>query len=125
MPQVPLTINGRTYRLGCADADVARLQEVGAMLAQKVDGLVAEFGQAGDARLLLMAGLLVADELIDTRAALDAAIAESSEALRRAAAEAMPAAAAAVASAELPAATDKVRPQKQRVEVPGKASSGG
>ena len=38
----------------------------------KLDGLVNEFGQAGDDRLLLMSALLIADELLDARARLAA-----------------------------------------------------
>ena len=91
MPQLPLTINGRVYRLGCGEGDEARLRELASIVAQKVDGLVAEFGQAGEARLLFMAALLVADELIDTRAALDATIAEQADALKRVAESATPA----------------------------------
>ena len=123
MPQIPLTINGRTYRLGCAEGDEARLKEVGHILAQKMDALVAEFGQAGEARLLLMAALLVADELLDTRAALDANIAEQADALKRVAAEAAPAPEAAKPSASTPPV--KAKPEKPRIDLPGKATSAG
>ncbi len=123
MPQLPLTINGRVYRLGCGEGDEARLKELAGIVSQKVDGLVAEFGQAGEARLLLMAALLVADELIDTRAALDATIAEQADALKRVAASAP--AVPAVASdpqSEKPAADKPKKPA--RIELPGKAASG-
>ena len=36
-------------------------------MRNRIDALAAEFGQAGDERLLLMAALLTADELFDAR----------------------------------------------------------
>ena len=41
--------------------------EMAEVVRAKLDGLVAEFGQAGDDRLLLMAALLLADELTDLK----------------------------------------------------------
>jgi cell division protein ZapA len=68
MGQVTLTLNGRSYRVGCGDGEEARLNELGDYVRQKVDDLTGEFGQVGEARLLLLAALLIADELFDTRA---------------------------------------------------------
>ena len=122
MPQLPLTINGRVYRLGCGEGDEARLRELASIVAQKVDGLVAEFGQAGEARLLFMAALLVADELIDTRAALDATIAEQADALKRVAESATPAPIAAPEPTAEQAPAEKAK-KPPRIELPGKAAS--
>ena len=77
MSQVTITLNGRTYRLACGAGDEPRLLELADMVREKLHGLVAQFGQAGDDRLLLMAALLIADELVDARAQL-ASIAPSS-----------------------------------------------
>jgi cell division protein ZapA len=85
MGQVAVTLNGRMYRLACGDGEEARLLELANVVKAKVEELTREFGQVGEARLLLMAALLVADELLDTRAALDAAVAEAAEALNMAA----------------------------------------
>lgn len=67
MGQVTVTLNGRTYRLRCGDGEEARLLELAGHLEQRIEGLAAEFGQVGDERLLLMAALLIADELWDAR----------------------------------------------------------
>ncbi len=67
MGQVTVTLNGRTYRLTCGDGEEARLEILAAHLKTKVDTLAIEFGQIGEERLLLMAGLLVTDELFDAR----------------------------------------------------------
>lgn len=67
MGQVTVTVNGRTYRLRCGDGEEPRLIELATHISNRIDGLAAEFGQVGDERLLLMAALLVADELWDMR----------------------------------------------------------
>lgn len=70
MGQVTVTINGRTYRLSCGDGDEARLLELAEHVRVRVEALAAEFGQVGDERLIVMAALLMADELLDARAQL-------------------------------------------------------
>src|SRR5215471_4309744 len=66
MGQVVVTINGRAFPLGCADGEEPRIRR----LAQYVDGKIAEFvgthGQVGEARLILLAAIVIADELSDT-----------------------------------------------------------
>jgi len=66
MGQIVVTVNGRAFPMNCADGEEPRLRR----LAQYVDGKVAEFvrghGQIGEARLILLAALVIADELIDT-----------------------------------------------------------
>jgi cell division protein ZapA len=70
MSQVGVTVNGRPYKITCDDGQEPRIRR----LAQYVDGRVAEFvkniGQAGEARLLLLAALVIADELSDANEAL-------------------------------------------------------
>ncbi len=67
MAQANVVVNGRSYPLQCAEGDEARLQALADHVRGKVDALVAEFGQVGDERLLLLAALLTADELFDLR----------------------------------------------------------
>ncbi len=67
MGQILIALNGRTYRLACGDGQEERLQSLAAHLKSKVDTLAIQFGQVGEERLLLMAGLLVTDELFDAR----------------------------------------------------------
>ena len=71
MGQVTITLNGRTYRLECGDGEESHLQMLAEQMAKHVESLTGKFGQAGDDRLMLMAGLLVADELWDARRQLD------------------------------------------------------
>jgi len=69
MGTVTATINGRAYRLNCADGQEERLRLVAEYLREKVEGLTDEFGQVGEDRLLAMAAIMIADELFDAREA--------------------------------------------------------
>jgi cell division protein ZapA len=73
MGQVAINVNGRSYRFDCGDGEEARLKELAASVKSRVDKLVREYGSVGDERLMLMAALLITDELWDAKAALDAA----------------------------------------------------
>ncbi len=70
MGQVAVTVFGRSYRFDCGEGEEARLGELAAFLKGRVEELNRQFGNAGEERLLLMAALLIADELWDARAAL-------------------------------------------------------
>jgi len=73
MGQVTVTLNGRSYRLSCGEGEEKRLLALADHVRGKLNMLVKQFGQAGDDRLLLMAALIIADELWDARARLRAA----------------------------------------------------
>ncbi|WP_426163748.1 cell division protein ZapA [Sandarakinorhabdus sp. DWP1-3-1] len=67
MGQVIVDIGGRSYPLSCRDGDEAHLAELAAGIATKADGLTRSLGAMSESRLLLMAALMVADELYDMR----------------------------------------------------------
>ena len=69
MGQVAVTLNGRSYRFDCGDGEEARLAELAAFVKGRVEEIGRQFGNAGDERILLMAALLIADELWDARVA--------------------------------------------------------
>jgi len=73
MAQIEVTINGRSYNVACAEGEEAHVGRLAAYVEQKVETLIQSVGQAGDARLLLMASLLIADELAEAEQALDRA----------------------------------------------------
>jgi len=71
--QVNVEINGRKYQIACDDGQEAHLTRLGNYIDNRVQELAAAVGQVGDARLLVMVSLLVADELSDAYAELDVA----------------------------------------------------
>ena len=71
MAQVTITMNGRTYKLACGDGEEPHVLALAGEVGSRLDSLKKEFGQIGDDRLLLMAGLMMADELQEVRQTLD------------------------------------------------------
>ena len=67
MSQVTVTINNRQYRMACQEGQEGHLLELGNDLDQRIVELRGKFGEIGDARLTVMAALMVADELADIR----------------------------------------------------------
>jgi cell division protein ZapA len=64
--QVNVTIHGRQFRMACEDGQEAHLQQLAKDLDDRIVALRAQFGEIGDARLTVMAALMVADELAET-----------------------------------------------------------
>ena len=67
MGQVRLTVGGRSYDLACPDGQEPRLEMLASMLDSKTRDAEQVVGSANEARQLLLAGLLLADELSDIR----------------------------------------------------------
>ena len=67
MAQVDVSVNGQSYRIACEDGQEDRLVDLAAMVDEKVLGLVNQIGQVGSNRLLVMAALIIADELVDLK----------------------------------------------------------
>lgn len=65
MASVSVTINGKTYRMACDEGQEEHLIS----LAKKLDSYAAQlkgsFGEIGDQRLTVMAGIMVTDELVE------------------------------------------------------------
>ena len=68
MPEIELSVGGRRYRVGCRKGEEARLRTLGARLDAKAAEASAALGSVTEARLLLMAGLLLADDQGETKA---------------------------------------------------------
>lgn len=65
MSYVSVTINGRQYRMACEDGQEGHLMRLARDLDQRIDQLRGAFGEIGDMRLVVMAALTVADELVE------------------------------------------------------------
>lgn len=62
MATVVLTIHGRSYPVACDDGEEPHLLSLAETLNARVEELALTVGPVGEARLLLMAGLLLSDE---------------------------------------------------------------
>src|SRR5258708_39121562 len=71
MGQVNVPVNGRSYAITCDDGQKTRVRCLAQYVAAKVAEFVGSAGQVGEARLLLLAALVIADELSDANDALE------------------------------------------------------
>lgn len=65
MALITLNVNGRGYEMACDDGQEEHLQKLAEYVDEKVQGLAQSAGQAGEKRVLVMASLLIADELFE------------------------------------------------------------
>ena len=65
MPQISLKINERHYEMTCDEGQEAHLSKLAGHLDERIQDLVGAVGQVGEGRLLVMASLMVADELFE------------------------------------------------------------
>ena len=70
MPQVSVTINGHAYAVACEAGEEQRIRELARLLDEKVAPFAVENPRAGEARLLVLAALVLADEAADAKEAL-------------------------------------------------------
>jgi cell division protein ZapA len=72
MALVTVTINGYAHTVGCEDGQETHLRAMAAAVDQRVQSVKAVAGQGNEAQLLVLAALMLADELHDMRAEADA-----------------------------------------------------
>nr|WP_295370636.1 cell division protein ZapA [uncultured Sphingosinicella sp.] len=77
MASVELEIASRKYQLACRDGEEAHLRSVAAIVDRKARDAGAALGTMNEARQLLFASLLLADELKEQRAGNGAAPAQA------------------------------------------------
>jgi len=70
MAQLTIHVNGKPYTVGCDDGEEARVLALAATLDARVRAADPGGGGLGDTRLMLMGGLVLADEAANTAARL-------------------------------------------------------
>ncbi|HEV7276431.1 MAG TPA: cell division protein ZapA [Devosiaceae bacterium] len=65
MPEVNVEINGRKFRMACEDGQEAHLMGLAERFNSHIDAFKGDFGEIGDNRLTVMAGIAVLDELAE------------------------------------------------------------
>lgn len=73
MPQVTVTIDEKSYRMACEDGQEQHLQDLASKFDRYVTHLRDQFGEIGDQRLTVMAGIMVMDELVELQGKLKGA----------------------------------------------------
>jgi cell division protein ZapA len=125
VPQVNVSINGRQFRMACEEGQEGHLQKLAQELDDRIIGLRGRFGEIGDARLTVMAALMVADELAEVGRKLRRLEAEHAalQEARGAAAELTQATQASVVAA-FTAAAERVEGLVKRLSQSAAAASG-
>ncbi len=67
MAHVNVTINDRQYRMACEDGQEHHLARLANDLDRRIADLRGTFGEIGDARIVIMAALMLIDELAEQR----------------------------------------------------------
>jgi cell division protein ZapA len=68
MAEVQLEIGGRTYPVSCRDGEEDHLKSIALLVDTKAEEARSAVGTGGEVRQLLLASLLLADELQEARA---------------------------------------------------------
>ena len=63
MTHVIVQVNGRPYTMQCPEGEEPHLRDLAELLDSEVQRVKASVGNVGDIRMLVMAGLMVADRL--------------------------------------------------------------
>jgi cell division protein ZapA len=71
MAVVNVMVNGRAYTIACDDGEEDHLKDLASHVDSRVRELLSSVGQVGDSRLLLMAALLITDDMLDAQKKLE------------------------------------------------------
>lgn len=108
MPEIKITIGGRVFDVACQEGEEHYLQSAARMLDTEAAALVGQIGRLPESRMLLMAGLMLADKtagMEEQVRATDRQLRHTEEQLAR-------------AEAEVSALRNAPPPVAERVEVP-------
>jgi cell division protein ZapA len=67
LAQVTIKLNGYSYTVGCEDGQEQHLMAMAAQVENRIDSIKALGGSSGEARVLVLTALLMADEIHDLR----------------------------------------------------------
>ena len=62
MAEVDITINKRSYRISCKDGEQERIRSLATLINNQVKKLTEKIGQLGEARMILLASLVLLDK---------------------------------------------------------------
>src|SRR5579875_2698420 len=71
MAEIAVTVNGRSFAPNCVDGQEGRTRRLAQYVDAKVRAFVKSLGQVGEMRLLVLAALVIADELAEANQALE------------------------------------------------------
>ncbi|WPY94763.1 cell division protein ZapA [Limimaricola variabilis] len=106
MPQVEITIGGRGFTVACQPGEEPYLESAAKLLDEEATGLANQAGRMPESKMLLMAGLMLADRTAGLEDKLSQAETYVRQVERR------------LSQTEAALAKARAEPEKVRVEVP-------
>ena len=79
MADVDIIINSRTYRVSCKDGEEDRIISLSSQINQEVELLANRIGQLGEARMILLAALVLLDKTDDNQDKMEEILKKTSE----------------------------------------------
>ncbi len=79
MADVDIIINSRTYRISCKDGEEDRIKSLSSQINNEVKSLVSKIGQLGEARMILLAALVLLDKSDDNQDKMEEILKKTSE----------------------------------------------
>ncbi|WP_193141098.1 MULTISPECIES: cell division protein ZapA [unclassified Meridianimarinicoccus] len=79
MPEVTIKIGGRSFDVACQDGEQEFLHSAAKLLDDEISVMADQLGRVPEARMLLMAGLLLADKTLSVQASTETLKAEIAE----------------------------------------------
>ena len=79
MADVDIIINGRTYRISCKDGEEDRIISLSSQINYEVESLAGRIGQLGEARMILLAALVLLDKSDDNQDKMEEILKKTSE----------------------------------------------
>ena len=79
MADVDININSRTYRISCKDGEEDRIKSLSSQINNEVKSLVSKIGQLGEARMILLAALVLLDKSDDNQDKMEEILKKTSE----------------------------------------------
>ena len=83
MAEVDITINGRSYRISCKDGEEERIKSLASLINNQVQKLSEKIGQLGEARMILLASLVLLDKSDEVEKEAEKIISVASEKIEK------------------------------------------
>ena len=83
MAEVDITINRRSYRISCKDGEEERIKILASLINNQVQKLSEKIGQLGEARMILLASLVLLDKSDEVEKEAEKIISITSEKIQR------------------------------------------
>ena len=81
MADVDININNRTYRISCKDGEEERISILASEINKEVSVLVDKIGQLGEARMILLAALILLDKVDENENRIEKVLGNTAEKL--------------------------------------------